>query len=181
MSGRWRERRPGARSARAARAVLALAALGLGACGANHAGRGDDGADHGVASADSVRGVVAVTGAEPVTSVVVRPSDGGAVVLTGPGADSLRAAAGLEVRVSGPRDAEGRMVVESFRVRSASGVPAADGRLELDGDTAVLVTATGERLRYPHAPAALRGLVGRRVWIGGEPGSAPQQWGALEP
>lgn len=164
--------------------ALGLAAVLVAlACGANHSAERDAaGADRPGAdrlAADTLTGVVAVTGADPLTRVVLRPTRSGAeVVLTGPVADTLRAAAGLELWVAGSR-AEDGLAVSDFRVRSVDGVPAADGRLELDGGAVVLVTRSGERLRYPSASPALRDLAGSHVWIAGAPGRAPQQWGVL--
>lgn len=167
------------------RAGLALlAALVLAACGTNHAD-GDlagDGPPPGAGDppTDTARGVVAITGADPLTRVVLRHEDGSTTPLAGALADTLRRAAGVEVSVTGRRTEEG-LEGTGFRVLRLERLPASDGRLELDGDIAVLLTADGRRLRFPAAPAALRELAGRRVWIAGEPGGEPQSWGLLEP
>jgi hypothetical protein len=131
-------------------------------------------------AADTVRGIVEVAGADPLTSVVLRTPHGD-VRLSGSQAEALRQASGAEVWVAGNRDEDGSLAIEAYRVRSVDGVEATDGVLELDGDAAVLVTPTGERVRYAHAPAGLRPLVGQRVWIAGPPGGEPRSWGALEP
>ena len=148
---------------------------------ANAARAGTDGAS--ALATDTVRGIVAIDGAEPLTRVVVRRPDGRAIEVRGPLADTLRGAVGLDVMVSGARAGAGGDLIEAagFRVRGLDGIAAADGRLELDGDGVVLVTVDGGRLRYPAAAEALRRLAGRRVWIAGTPGSEPQQWGALDP
>lgn len=150
------------------------AALGASACGTNQ--------QHGEGpmAADTARGIVEVAGAEPVTSVVLRTPRGD-LRLVGPRAESLRRASGAEVWVSGTRGDDGSLTIDAYRVRSVDGVEAADGVLELDGDAAVLVTPTGERVRYATAPAGLRSLIGQRVWITGRAGGEPRSWGALEP
>ena len=129
-----------------------------------------------VAQADTLRGTVLVVGADPVTRLVLRTDDG-QIGLEGPAAGPLRRAAGLGVRVDG-RIADGAMTVTAFRIREADGMPAADGLLEVAGDTAVLVTPDG-RLPYAPVPTALRARVGAWVWIAGPPGGEPQAWGVL--
>jgi hypothetical protein len=130
-------------------------------------------------AADTARGIVEVVGAEPMSWVSLRTDDG-PVQLDGDATASLRRASGAEVWVSGSLGEDGRLRVESFRVRSVDGVAAIDGILEVDGDAVVLVTADGERVRYAPTAAGLRALEGRRVWIAGEPGGEPRSWGALE-
>lgn len=129
--------------------------------------------------ADTLRGTVAVVGAEPLTELVLQV-DGRPIRLEGSAVTTLRHADGLEVRVAGTR-LDDRFRVASFRVRGAHGLPAADGILALDGDDAVLATTRGELLRFRPAPRALREHEGARVWIAGAPGGEPQAWGILEP
>ncbi|MBW3552525.1 MAG: hypothetical protein KY466_03390 [Gemmatimonadetes bacterium] len=168
------------------RASLSLLAalIAAAACGTNHAD--DDLADEaprpgaGGTAPDTARGVVAITGADPLTRVVLRHDDGSTTTLAGAVADTLRQAAGLDVIVTGRRTEHG-LEATAFRVLRLERLPATDGRLELEGDVAVLLTADGRRVRFPAAPAALRGLAGRRVWIAGEPGGEPRSWGLLEP
>lgn len=162
-------------------AIAALTAAGALAsgCGANHAD--DPGDDPPPAAMDTVRGVVEVVGADPLTRVVIRPATGPSIEIGGALADTLRRAAGLDVRVAGVRDG-GRMEARSFRVRGLEGLAAADGILEVAGPgVVVLVTGDGTRLRYPGASAGLMALAGLRVWIAGEPDAAPEQWGVLDP
>lgn len=144
-----------------------------GACAPNQSGGG------GPAAADTARGVVAVVGAEPTTRVALRTADALLLLVGGP-VETLRLAAGIDVWVSGRREEDGSLRVETYRVRSADGVPATDGVLELEGDVAVIVTATGDRVRFAPAPAGLRQLAGRHVWIAAPPGSEPRSWGALD-
>lgn len=128
-------------------------------------------------AADTLRGTIAVVGADPMTRVILRTDDQ-RVTLRGSATDRLRRVTGLVVRVTGRRDGAA-MTVTSFRVREAEGLPAADGILEVDGDTAVLVTPDGERLRYSPVPTALRARAGARVWIAGPVGGEPQAWGVI--
>lgn len=151
-----------------------LAALGATACGPNQH------AEAGPMAADTARGLVAVVGADPATRVVMRTPDGD-LPLTGEHAAALRRAAGIEVWAAGRRAADGALEVEAYRVRSADGLEAVDGVLEMDGDAAVLVTPAGDRIRYTPVPPGLRPLEGRRVWIAGPPGGEPQAWGSLDP
>ena len=162
-------------------AVIALAgALLAGACGPGHSDApGTDQAPAGPAR-DTLRGIVAITGSDPLTTVVIRTPDGATVAIRGALADTLRQAAGLDVRLAGTV-ADGAVSPRRFLVRGMEGLPAADGTLELDADTAVLVTADGARIRYPMAPRDLRLMAGRRVWIAAHPGAEPQHWGALDP
>lgn len=151
-----------------------LVTLAMAGCvaGASEAG---DATGGGVA--DTLRGTVAVVGADPLTRVVLRTGSTG-IGLEGPAADTLRRVNGLVVRVEG-RLQDSVMTVTGFRVREADGLPAADGILEIEGDAAVLVTPTGERLRYAPIPSALRDVAGERVWIAGAVGSEPQAWGVI--
>lgn len=155
--------------------VLAAGALvSLTACGG--ATGEADGPGAGTAP-DTVRGTVAVVGADPATHVVVE-TDGGRLRVRGPAADGLRRVAGLDVRVDGRLDGA-TLTATGFRVRELDSLPAADGVLEIDGDAAVLVTPSGERVRYSPVPAALRARAGARVWIAGRPGQEPQAWGLI--
>lgn len=167
-------------ASRSAEATLSAGIIGTalivaaGACAPN-----DHDGEAGPMAADTARGVIAITGAEPITGVSLRTPDG-VVSLTGPAAETLRQASGVEVQVAGALEADGALRVESYRVRSVDGVAAADGILELDRDAAVLVTPDGGRIRFAPAPERLRALEGRRVWIAGPPDGEPRSWGLLE-
>ena len=129
---------------------------------------------------DTVRGTIAVVGADPTTRVIVR-APAGILTVTGPLADTLRAISGIDVRLVGHRSEPGELHGTAFRVRAVDGVPADDGVLELEGETAVLRGPEGERARFTPAPLALRRLVGRHVWISGRPGETPEAWGLIGP
>lgn len=165
---RPRHRTPG-------RHLTALLALVAGACTAGAQDEVETPGNRAVA--DTLRGAVSVVGADPLTRVVLRTGDD-QIRLEGPGAETLRRVNGLIVQVEG-RLQDSTMTVAGFHVRAADGLPAADGILEIEGDTAVLVTPAGERLRYAPAPSALRGQAGKRVWIAGETGSEPRAWGVI--
>ena len=138
---------------RIAAGALALAALlgaGLGGCAT--AANGDAVTD---TPADTLRGEVAVVGADPLTRVVLRTDDR-SITLEGPAVDQLRRVNGLTVRVDGSlRD--DAMTVTSFRVRAVDGLPAADGVLVVEGDTAVLVRIAGEMGGEPQAWGVISG------------------------
>lgn len=161
-------------------AVLLL--LGLAGCGAVHSSpppalSATPGPQEQQAP-DSARGTVAVVGADPVSQVVL-DTPGDRLILEGEPTVELRRVDGLDVRVRGEREGR-RLRVVSFRVTGSHGLPAADGTLEVRGDTAVLATAGGERL-YAPIPAALREHGGARVWIAGPVGGEPRAWGVIAP
>jgi hypothetical protein len=155
-------------------AAVTAIALGVPGCMINEQHGG------GPMAADTLRGIVEVAGAEPLTRVVLRTPDGD-VPLEGEATAALRRASGAEVWIAGQRGEDGAMAVAEYRVRAVDREVAADGMLEVDGADVILVTADGERLRYQRAPTALRALAGHRVWIAGQPGREPTSWGVLEP
>jgi len=129
------------------------------------------------AAADTVRGTVAEVGSEPGTWMVLR-TPGGAVVRLDGERPLLRAVVGLEVMVRGT-PAAGGLAVRELRVRSSNGVAAVDGVLERRGGGYVLVTSERGTLPVPHLPAALRGMVGARVWLAGPLDRAPDSSGVI--
>lgn len=167
------------------RSQLAFAcALAVAACAQGNAVPGDAAA--GPASPDSLRGVVAVVGSEPGTTVALSMDEGRrAVALLGERA-TLERVRGLEVVVRGERQAGGGLPggdafrVESFAVRASGGVPAWDGILVREGERYLLATGDGRRLPLEHVPAELRGRVGARVWISGVPGRFPDAFGIID-
>jgi len=112
--------------------------------------------------------------------VVLRPADG-ASSLTLAGADTaaLRRAAGLDVVVRGAAS-DRHFLVSSFTVRAANGRPAVDGVLARDGDRLVLETPSGP-VTLGNPPAALREMIGARVWVTGPLDRGPNTYGILEP
>lgn len=160
-------------------------ALLLALCGACAHGRPADDtaaapAPENGAAADTARGTVAVVGSTPFTRVVLKLGSGRPdLLLTGSATMALRRASGTEVWVSGTRTGRAFVVAE-FRVRAVDGQPAMDGRLALDDTVLMLVTADGARHRVARPPAALRSLVGARVWVTGSLDRGPLTWGLLE-
>jgi hypothetical protein len=128
---------------------------------------------------DSARGIAAVVGSIPVTQVVVRPTSGRPVTVTGPLASEIGVASGADVLVRGRRAADGSIEATSYVVRSVDGVPAITGTLTADGDRLVLVTDDGRRHALARPPAPLRQHIGARIWITGDPAGAIGSFGVL--
>lgn len=135
--------------------------------------------------ADTLRGEVAVVGADPVAQVVLRPvgAPGADIVLTGPQASTIERLSGLEVWVRGRIETNGhsRMEVRRFAVRALDGVPAVDGVLVTVDEGIALETGDGERLRLVHPPRQFRDLVGARVWVAGPLDRSPAAFGVITP
>ncbi len=118
-----------------------------------------------VAGADTLRGIVAITGATPLTHLVLRPAGGGpAVPLSGDSAAAMRALSGLDVWVQGTAGATS-FAVTRFRVRAAGGVPAVDGTLAVNGGAVVLITDDGARHALTAAPPEFASHPGARAWV----------------
>jgi hypothetical protein len=139
------------------------------------------GAPAAAASSDTARGIVAVVGAVPITSVVLRPAAGGQITLRGPLAREIGGASGADVWVRGRRVDARTIEVASYAVRSVDGVTAITGTLTADGDRLVLVTDDGRRHAIARPPAPLREHIGARVWISGDLGTAITAYGILRP
>lgn len=138
-------------------------------------------ASAGGATDDTLRGVIAVVGSEPATTVTLRPSDGGpSRTLVGPSVSALRTLSGADVWLRATARSGEAVVVSRFAVRSVDGVPAVDGVLELRGADLVLHTVEGSRLRIVAPPPALRDRVGARVWIAGPLHRSPAAYGVIE-
>lgn len=163
-------------------AALALAAL-LGACAPNaHSDAPAPAGETETAMAiDTLRGTLAVVGAEPLTQVVIRPAHAaGDVFLRGPALDQLRRVSGLEVRVHGRAESDGRAFdVNRFEVVALEGTPAVDGILAGEGDSIVLVRHDGRRLPLTAVPSTLRRHIGSRVWIAGRPEGRVEAFGVI--
>ena len=127
------------------------------------------GGDAGGSRRDSVRGVVALIGAEPARQVVLQ-SGGTNIALSGMATGGLNRLVGTEVMVRGVKVTPRDIVVSDYLVRASGGVPAYDGTLEADGSLR-LTDGSGVR-RLPALPPALRGLAGARVWVAYRAGSA---------
>jgi hypothetical protein len=177
---------PASERVRRGLAAAALAAVAACACNGGRQAGETPGASRAAATADTLRGTVAVVGAAPLGRVVLRPAAGGAEVeLVGPQREALARVAGAEVVAVGrpaPGTAPGpALEAASFTVTAVDGQPAVDGRLEREAGRLVLVTADGRRIRLVRPPAALEAWVGARVWVAGPLDREPQAFGMIEP
>ena len=115
---------------------------------------------------DSVRGRVAVTGSEPLSSVVLI-GQGRRLVLTGPLTEELARASGAVATVWGqpvPPPPE-RFLVAGYRVDSVEGAPTRTGVVRAaPGGEIWLIGTDSVRLA---GPSELRSLAGARVWVTG--------------
>jgi hypothetical protein len=139
------------------------------------------GAPSAAASSDTARGIVAVVGAVPITSVVLRLPAGGQVTLSGPLAREIGGASGADVWVRGRRADARTIEVASYAVRSVDGVTAITGTLTADGDRLFVVSDDGRRHAIARPPAPLRQHVGARVWVSGDLSTAITAYGILRP
>ena len=90
-----------------------------------------------VASGDTLRGIIGLTGVIPATRLVIRRNgDGPAIPLSGDTA-LLRSVVGLDVRLFGEWSGKG-YVVSEFVVRAVGGVPAIDGEIRFGGSGVLL-------------------------------------------
>jgi hypothetical protein len=129
--------------------------------------------------ADTARGTIAVVGSAPFSKVVLQPpGEAHALTLTGPDTAALRRLGGLDVMVRGTARPGGTFEVRAFTVRATDGQPVLDGTLVRDGAGLAVRTAAG-LVRLGNPPAALRALVGARVWVGGPPATGPNQYGVI--
>lgn len=131
------------------------------------------------AAADTLRGTVRIVGSEPLTSVVLEPGGGGAVVTLEGERKVLERLSGIEVAVEGEPEAPGRFRVARVHVRAADGVAAVDGVLARDGGRDVLVLGDGRRVAVARLPEPLRGKAGARVWISGRLDGDVDAWGVI--
>lgn len=117
---------------------------------------------------DSVRGVLAFAGTEPARQVVLRQGDA-TISLSGMATTGLSKLVGTEIVVRGVQVTPRDVVVNSYVVRAANGVPALDGTIEESG---ALRLTDGSGVRRVPLPAEVRGMVGTRVWVAIKNGGA---------
>jgi hypothetical protein len=135
---------------------------------------------------DTLRGIVAIVGADPRTMAALRitGADGSSrtLVVDGPAAALMRRVEGAEVAISGraQETLAAQFLAQRMVVRRVNDQPARDGTLESDGDGLVLRLTTGGRSPVVNASAGLRALVGARVWISGPEDAAPVSYGLIE-
>ena len=131
-------------------------------------------------AADSLRGIVSITGTSFEQAVMLR-TDNGTIALAANAADSaaLSRMGGIDVMVLGTRESR-RFRVASFRAVTVSGTPVIDGVVREDDGRISIETPEG-RIALGNPPARLRRLVGARVWIGGPLATGPNQFGVIAP
>ena len=143
-----------------------------------------------LAAGDTIRGVVSITGSDPLSVLVVVPRRGDAVVPTGADVAQLRTLTGVEVTLAGaltdeclpeggPRGAR-VFAVTQFAVRAMNGVSAVDGTLQQDGEVWILATSDGRRIPIVGLPQALANQAGARVYFVGSLDKAPQAYGIIK-
>lgn len=161
------------------RLTVAFVCVLAGAAACRRGGGGGGTAASGV-SPDSLGGTVALTGTIADQRLVLRAGARTANLATS-SADSasLSRLGGVEVMVRGRAEASAFRVV-SFVAQRVDGAPVADGVLRRDGERLVLETAAG-RIALGNPPAALRGMIGARVWMGGPLGTGPNVFGVITP
>lgn len=132
--------------------------------------------------ADTLRGTVAVVGADPGSLVTLRLQDPDAeVFLQGAELPALKRVQGAEVWIAGRKTGEQSFLVVAFEVRSVDGVATVDGILTgIPGDL-VLLTSDGRRLGVRQPGPELPNHTGARVWIAGPLEEAPVAWGIIRP
>ncbi len=145
--------------------------------------RGHHSAAHAPA-ADSLIGVVSITGTSFEQHLVLRSGHGArleATMLATPPADStaISRLGGVEIVVRGRRDGN-VFRVANFAVLRVGGSPVVDGVVIRDGARLALEGGAG-RISLGNPPAALRAMVGARVWVGGPLDTGPNTYGVIVP
>ena len=130
--------------------------------------------------ADSLRGVVSITGTSFEQQLVLR-SGVTATLLSAAAPDSaaLSRLGGIEVLVVG-RKSGNHFQVEHFTALSVAGSPVVDGVVRNYGDRVVVETMRGP-LALGNPPSGLRALNGARIWIGGPLDKGPNTYGVIVP
>ena len=158
-----------------ARATLALAATAAIATGCRREPSPPPAAD---AAADSVTGTVAITGTSFEKFVVLRGDGRTISVVTKPADTSaIYSVAGAEIVAHGTRSADG-FHLSRFRVSRVDGAAVIDGYLA-DSAGVLILRTPGATRQLGNPPAALRALVGSRVWIGGPLTTGPYTYGII--
>lgn len=121
---------------------------------------------------DTVRGIVTLIGSDPAKQVVLRTLDGKTTItLSGMVTTGMSRLEGVDLMVRGVKISPRDIVVASYTVRAAGGVPVFDGILNGgDGGWSLTLTDGGTRKRLATLPSALREYVGQRVWVAIKPG-----------
>ena len=127
---------------------------------------------------DSLTGVVSITGTAFEQRLVLRSDDRVTPLSAGaPDSAALSRMGGVEVLAIGKRTPD-HFRVARFVALNVAGSPVVDGFVRNDGGRLVLETADG-LLALGNPPAALRGMVGARVWISGPLDTGPNSYGVI--
>ncbi|MEX2179802.1 MAG: hypothetical protein WD801_13890 [Gemmatimonadaceae bacterium] len=163
-------------------AVLALAAAGTAAACVPARQNGDTlgGATQSPVgqSADTLVGVVARVGSDPVSWMAITPPDGGQLRLSGTASAALGAVAGAHVWVTGARESSG-FRVDAFEVRRVNGQPVDDGVVVVTSSDVAIRTRSGMQRTIPNAPPSMRELAGARVWVSQPVGGVAPSYGLI--
>lgn len=125
------------------------------------------------ANGDTVRGIVTLIGSDPIKQVVLRTNNGATTVsLSGMVTRGLARLEGVDLLVRGVKVSPRDIVVSSYLVRAADGVPAFDGVLSGNaGGWYLTLTNGGARQRLATLPLGLQDQTGNRVWLAIKTGS----------
>ncbi len=128
-----------------------------------------------------VHGTVSVTGTSFEQQIMLDTGHGSIRLRPSGAADSaaLTRLGGIEVSVRGTDDAGG-LRVRSFTAQRVGGKPVVDGYVRADGARLYLETTNGN-LTLGNPPAALRQMIGARIWIGGPLDRGPNEYGVIVP
>ncbi len=145
------------------------------------------------AARDTVRGIVALVGNDPLTTLVLTTRDRERLILdarTNPAMQSVRNVLGLDIMVRGLRTDERSagaapqplpvFRMAQFTVRAADGYAAYDGIVTRENSTFSLRLADGTRVATPRLPTALQNKIGARVFVAGPLDAPPISYGIIE-
>lgn len=120
-------------------------------------------ADSAPASADTLRGILVLTGSDPYPIAAIGTSSG-RVMLDGASSRLLKLS-GLDLWLRGSRTADDRFRVDDYRVRAANGVKAWDGLLRRSSAGLELELEDGTLHPVRGGASGLAQLAGSRVWL----------------
>lgn len=134
------------------------------------------------AAPDTVRGTIAIVGAEPLTQVVIRPTNApGEITLHSETTEILRRLAGLEIQIEGHNNTEDKSFkVQDFQVRALDGTPAIDGIIANHDGKTILIRNDGQQITLSSVPKKLQERIGAHVWIAGTPEGRIEAYGIIE-
>ncbi len=130
--------------------------------------------------ADTVRGVIVLSGNAPVRQPMLRVPGGDLVALSGMASGGFSRLEGMELSVKGVMITSRDVVVSGFLVRGKEGQPVLDGRLtESGGAWSLQLTDGSGTRRLTSVPASLREMVGSRVWVTLDKSGVPSTFGEI--